>query len=172
MGGLRIVLTVVILGMAAVLLGMGMAPAQPPLPLVYSGAVTVAGRPAPDGLRLVAALDGYETAPATVKGGRYAGLVVGPRGPGYVGKQVQFYLVSDEGRAQARERDVFTSGATPENRALDLTFGGLPGLEASTRGAGSPLALLVLGAVAALAVGAASLGVLRRSGRRSPGGRG
>ena len=43
--------------------------APPPAPIVYSGAVTVGGSPAPDGLTLVARIADHETEPVTTQGG-------------------------------------------------------------------------------------------------------
>ena len=51
----------------------------PPAPTIYAGAVTVAGQPAQDGLRLVARIVDHETEPVFTQGGRYQLLkVVGP----------------------------------------------------------------------------------------------
>ncbi len=99
----------------------------PPLPIIYSGSVTVAGAPTVEGLRVLAVVDGYESASVAVEGGRYAGLTVAPPGPSYLGKRVRFFLASGGGRVQAAEGDTFRTGGTPELKRLDLAFPGLRG---------------------------------------------
>ena len=99
----------------------------PPLPMIYSGSVMVAGTPAPKGLRVLALVDGYESGAVTVEGGRYAGLTVAPPGSSYLGKRVQFFLVAGGRRVQAVEVDAFRTGGTPELKSLDLSFPRLAG---------------------------------------------
>ena len=52
-----------------------LAQSPPPAPELYSGTVTVAGEPAPDGSTIVARIgDEYESEPVTVSGGMYSDL--------------------------------------------------------------------------------------------------
>ncbi|MSQ40128.1 MAG: hypothetical protein EXR55_00375 [Dehalococcoidia bacterium] len=99
----------------------------PPLPIIYSGSVTVTGAPVPEGLRLLASVDGYESASLSVEGGRYVGLAVVPPDVSYLGKEVRFFLVSGDEKVQAVEGATFRTGGMPELRTLDLTFPRLPG---------------------------------------------
>ena len=65
--------------------------APPPAPVVYSGAVTVAGQPAADGLQLVARIRDHETEPVFTQGGKYEYLkVTGPAE--YLFQPVTFHL--------------------------------------------------------------------------------
>ena len=99
---------------AAVLSTPGSAGAQvPPIPAVYSGTVMGAGVPVPDGLKITARIDDYQSQSATVKGGRYEALTVAPPDLNkYKGRPVTFHLDG----IQANETDTFQSGK------VDLSF--------------------------------------------------
>jgi len=72
----------------------------PPLPVVYSGRVSIEGQPTPEGLRIYARILEYKTKrTAPVTGGQYFALTVAPVGAGYVGKRIYFYATwCEEGR--------------------------------------------------------------------------
>ncbi len=97
--------------------------APPPAPVVYSGAVTVAGQPAPDGLLIVARITDHETEPVITQGGRYQFLkVTGPSE--YLFRPVTFHLKDyDVQAAEIVQR--FTGGpAFVDN--FNLSFPVLP----------------------------------------------
>ena len=106
----------------ALLLFGGTAVAQglPPMPAIYSGTATAAGSAAPDGLQIVARVDGYQSEPVTVSNGRYNGLTVAPPEAAYVGKTVTFHLNG----VKADQEITFQSGNI--NLSYPLTFPGLP----------------------------------------------
>ncbi len=99
--------------------------APPPAPIVYSGAVTVGGSPAPDGLTLVARIADHETEPVTTQGGRYEFLkVTGPAD--YLFRPVTFHLKDYDVQA-AEIVQSFTGGpAFVDN--FNLSFLALPSL--------------------------------------------
>ncbi len=159
------------MAVAALAAGCGEKAGPPPLPQVYWGAVTVAGAPAPEGLRLVAVVDDFHTASVEVQEGRYSALTVAPPGPRYQGKRVRFYLTSSQGRAEASEQGTFQTGRTPEAIALDLAFLGLPGEGSSRTTGGSVWLPWLLGGGLVLAVALAVVGALHRLSRRRSRGR-
>ena len=122
-------LTLLLATVAATLFTVGATLAQGvPLPLVYSGDVTVQGEAARGGLSLVACVDGcesYDSGPIKMRvDGSYKGLVVGPPNDTFLRKQITFWIVTDFGRIQATETPAYNiprdpSGLTPR---LDLTF--------------------------------------------------
>jgi hypothetical protein len=96
----------------------------PALPTSYNGGLTVDGVPVPDGLKLLARVDGYESSPVITSGGRYERLVVQPD-QSDIGKTVTFHLDG----VQANEMDVFSPGKSGPNYTrliFDLTFPSLP----------------------------------------------
>ena len=98
------------------------AQAPPPLPQIYSGAVTVGGQPAPDGATIVARIgDDYESEPVTVSGGMYAGLSVAVLDASLSGMTINFFL---NDVAQAEETDKMTPGSVQQR--FNLTFAELP----------------------------------------------
>ena len=165
------VAVLVVAALAALAAGCGQQERPPPLPQVYSGSVTVAGVPAPEGLRVVAVVDGFQTALVEVQGSRYSGLTVAPPGARYQGKRVRLYLASAQGRVQASEQATFQTGSTPEVKGLDLTFPSLPGQGApSETDSGGWLPWLGAG-VLALAVVLGAVGALQRVSRHRSRGR-
>ncbi len=97
-------------------------PAQlpPPIPAVYGGTATVNGSPVPDGFHITARMEGYESAPVEVTGGRYSSLVVAPPDTSFSNKTISFYLDG----VRANQTDTFTAGK--RNLSFNLTFPGLP----------------------------------------------
>ena len=104
----------------------GLLPLQPTIgqPNIYSGAVTVAGTPAPDGLLITARLMDVESDPVEVKNGRYAALsVVLPQGISLVDMTITFHLNG----VQAEETGTYKASSVPIIRTnFDLTFPKLP----------------------------------------------
>ncbi len=91
----------------------------PPLPAIYSGTVTVGGAAPPDGAMIVARVGDYQSRPTPVTRGLYRGLLVGPPGAAYVGKQVTFHLDG----LRADQTDVFQLTGLPWLKDnFDLTF--------------------------------------------------
>jgi len=120
----RLVLVVVAVGLAMSAATRVQAQHVPGIPTSYNGALTVDGVPVPDGLMLLARVDGYESAPVITSGGRYERLVVQPD-QSFVGKTVTFHLDG----VQANEMDVFSPGKSGPNYTrliFDLTFPSLP----------------------------------------------
>ena len=79
---------------------------QPVRPTTYNGSLMVDGQPVPDGLRVVARIEDYETTSVFSKDGRYQGLVVQPPMQRYVGKTVTFHVEDVE----ANESEPFEQG--------------------------------------------------------------
>ena len=78
--------------------------APDPAPIVYSGAVTVGGSPAPDDLKLVARIEDHETEPVLTQGGNYQFLTV--TGPAdYLFQPVTFHLKDYDVQAAETSRD-------------------------------------------------------------------
>ena len=130
-------LTVAVIGMAAAALvaisvSGPTAEAQsqpPPFPTLYSGtAKTVDGADVPDGLAIVAKIDGdkYTSEPVVVENGKYARLTLRPEDSTLSGKQVTFHL---EG-VKSSETDTYVAFAGPTDDAFktgySLTFPELP----------------------------------------------
>ena len=98
---------------------------QPVRPTTYNGNVTFNGQPLPDGLRVLARIDDYQTTSVITKNGRYQGLVVQPPKQRYVGQDVTFHV---EG-TQAYETEPFVpgrSGPSFSRYEFDLSFPTLP----------------------------------------------
>ena len=103
------------------------AQSPPPAPTVYSGTATAGGGPVPDGYRIVARVVAnvgtYESAPVTVRGGRYGSLEVSPPGVAFSGRPVTFHL----GDVQAMETGTYRSTGRPEIKTgFNLTFPSVP----------------------------------------------
>ena len=98
----------------------------PAAPFIYSGSVTVAGAPAPDGYAITARINGYQSEPVTTAGGRYSSLTVSPpQGStnSFVNKTITFHLDG----VQAEESDTFKAAGFPVIDArFNLTFPQLP----------------------------------------------
>ena len=96
----------------------------PEAPYIFSGAVTVDGVPAPDGLMVHARVGDYRSDPVEVVDGRYERLNVKPEEPRFHGKDITFYLGAE---VLAAETYLFyrTSIPVPEPN-FDLTFPNLP----------------------------------------------
>ena len=97
----------------------------PPWPVIFSGAVTIAGQPAPDGSKLTAKMtDAYTSFPVTVKDGRYVGLAVGGPDASFLQKTITFHL---DGALIAAETYVFGNFQAPKLVSpFDLTFPAYP----------------------------------------------
>ena len=65
-----------------------------PMPIVYSGSVTVNGSPAPDGVEIFAKISDYKSESIIINGGQYAGLAVGPPDKSHIGHKITFHIVS------------------------------------------------------------------------------
>ena len=103
------------------------AQSPPPAPTVYSGTATAGGAPVPDGYRIVARVVAnvgtYQSAPVTVRGGRYGSLEVSPPGVAFSGRPVTFHL----GDVQAMETGTYRSTGRPEIKTgFNLTFPSVP----------------------------------------------
>ena len=103
------------------------AQSPPPAPTVYSGTATAGGGPVPDGYRIVARVVAnvgtYQSAPVTVRGGRYGSLEVSPPGVAFSGRPVTFHL----GDVQAMETGTYRSTGRPEIKTgFNLTFPSVP----------------------------------------------
>ena len=122
MGAWQVRVVTVALVVAAVMVAPGAAGAQvPPIPAVYSGTVTSPGGPVPDGLKITARIDDYESQPTTVKSGRYQALTVAPPDLNkYKGRPVTFYLDG----VQANETEIFETGKV--DLSFDLSFHKVP----------------------------------------------
>ena len=120
---------------------------SPPVsPYIYGGAVSVNGQPAPDGYTIHATVGDYQSAPATIMGGRYEGLAVAPTGNQYNRQTVMFYLgnvlADRDGRVPAKRRaraeDLRPHIPVPARSNADADGGGSPDGDAHrhARGAG------------------------------------
>jgi len=87
---------------------------------VYSGLIFSAGGNIPEGASLQAKIGSYESQAIGLKGTSYTNLIVDPKDPSAVGKEVQFYLNGILSRTQQE----FVSGDVVND--LDLVFVGLP----------------------------------------------
>ena len=85
----------------------------PPIPVVYSGTVLVAGSTPPDGLTITARIGGYEAEPAPIVGGQFRGLTVGVNDSDLLGSLLTFYL----------------NGEVPSDQAVKLVSLGVESLE-------------------------------------------
>jgi hypothetical protein len=104
------------------LVGVASAQSFPPAPSIYSGSVTVAGSPAPDGRQIIARIRDYASDPATIFNGKYQLLVVQPPDGSYDKGTVTFFI---DGRI-ANENDTFVAGGFPRiKRGFDLSFDSL-----------------------------------------------
>ncbi len=102
-----------------------LAQSPPPAPELYSGTVTVAGDPAPDGSTIVARIgDEYESEPVTVSGGMYSDLSLTAPDASFRDRTINFFL---NGVVQANETDKLTASAVPVIKfGFSLTFAQLP----------------------------------------------
>ena len=98
----------------------------PPAPVVYSGAVTVGGEPAPDGLQIVARILDYQSQPVLTTGGAYSLLTVGPPDGTYLFNKVTFHILDHE--LKALEEEALFLGGPAFVEGFDLTFPALPPL--------------------------------------------
>jgi len=87
---------------------------------VYSGLIFSAGGNIPEGASLQAKMGSYESQAIGLKGTSYTNLIVDPKDPSAVGKEVQFYLNG----ILSRTHKGFVSGDVVKD--LDLVFVGLP----------------------------------------------
>ena len=103
---------------------------RPPTPFFqdfFSGAITLQGKPAPTGLRLIACVNGcttgFESEPLVIETpGQYTLLEVNPSDDALIGLRIEFYLANDFGRIKAVETRAFVGvfNIYPQ----DLTFNG------------------------------------------------
>ena len=101
----------------------GRAPAQQggPFLVIYSGNVTVAGNPVPDGLEIVAFVGDLEVDRVTTQGGRYFGLSVGVPDRSYIEQTITFFI----GDVQADQTDILLR-SEDITKEFDFTFPRLP----------------------------------------------
>ena len=104
-----------------------------PLPTVYSGKVTIDGKPAPEGLELYAKLNNRRTGRAFVKAdGTYSGLAVGALDETAANKEITFFASWDsvgglpEVTATETDRYQLPSSGAPSSKVLNLTFPEVP----------------------------------------------
>jgi len=83
-----------------------------PMPIVYSGSVTLNGVPAPAGLEIFAKISDYKSETIIIKGGQYAGLAVGPPDKSYIGDKITFHIVSLP-KQKASQKDTSINPASP-----------------------------------------------------------
>ena len=107
------------------------AQAPPPLPSVVSGAVTVSGGVAvPDGTKLVARINEYETPAITVRDGRFENLVIAPLDPALVGRTASFHLVLKDSDGELIDSVTAVQGIIYQpgliTNDFNLTFSRLP----------------------------------------------
>ena len=122
---------------AAAIMGVGQPQALPDIPNVFSGSVTMAGEPAPDGVEIFARVGAYQSNVARpgfeaherpivlTEEGRYKDLKVQPTGATNVGRTISFFATYGSGEVQAEETVTFRPGPIFESN-YDLTFGELP----------------------------------------------
>ena len=122
---------------SAAIMGVGQPQALPDIPNVFSGSVTIAGEPAPDGVEIFARLGSYqsnvprpgfeanERSIVLTEGGRYESLKVQPPGSNNVGRTISFYATYGSGDVQAEETISFRPGPIFVSN-YDLTFTELP----------------------------------------------
>ncbi len=92
-------------------------------PAVYSGQVVIAGGiPIPEGGKLVARMDGYESEPAAIDGNGYNSLVVDPGTENFIGMPVIFFLNGIQSAPPSPSVN-FKPG---EFRTVSLVFTGFP----------------------------------------------
>lgn len=92
-------------------------------PAVYSGQIVIAGGiPIPQGGKLVARMDGYESEPAAIDGNGYNSLVVDPGNENFVGVPVIFFLNGIQSAPPSPSVN-FKPG---EFRTVSLVFTGFP----------------------------------------------
>ena len=113
----------VIVAISVASVGVVSAQVRPPTPTIYSGAVTAAGSPVPDGFQLTARIRDYETEPAIISNGKYQLLVVQPPNDSYHRGIVTFHI----GDQKAAQIDTFVLGGLPTiKNGHDLSFEALP----------------------------------------------
>ncbi|MCH8310515.1 MAG: hypothetical protein IIB17_08475 [Chloroflexi bacterium] len=116
-----VTLLVVVISIASI--GVASAQGRPPTPTIYSGSVTAAGSPVPDGFRLTAKIRDYQTEPVIISNGKYQLLVVQPPDDSYDRGIVTFHIDG----LKAAQIDTFVLGGLPTvKQGYDLTFQGLP----------------------------------------------
>ena len=116
-----VTMLVVVISMAFI--GVVSAQMRPPTPTIYSGSVTAAGLPVPDGFQVTARIRDYETQPAIISNGKYQLLVVQPPDDSYDRGIVTFHI----NELKAAQIDTFVLGGLPTiKQGYDLTFQGLP----------------------------------------------
>ena len=116
---------VLVLGVLALADAGVSAQGEPPItPVIYAGAVTVGGEPAPDGLQITARIRDYDSDPVFTKGGRYDRLNVQPPASTYRFLPVTFHILAFG--IQAAEEDPLFLGGPDFKDDFNLTFPGLP----------------------------------------------
>ena len=108
----------------------------PEPPNIYSGAVTIAGNAAPDGVEIFArvgsyqsnvAREGFDERPMVlVKNGEYKQLVVQPAGGDFFNQTLTFHATIGGGDVQAQETATFRQGLQIVSD-FNLTFSQAPG---------------------------------------------
>lgn len=104
---LNAVAAVVACAMAATVFALSAQEPIPAIPLLYSGRVYVEGRPAPDGLQILARIVDYETEPVEVEDGWYMVLQVAPPGTGYANRTITFHATFGADEVEALETAIY-----------------------------------------------------------------
>ena len=98
----------------------------PVAPYIYSGSVTVAGAPAPDGVLITARIDEYASEAVVAEGGRYSSLTISPLeelARSLQGRPITFHLDG----VQAEQTDTFRLSGLPVIKTnFNLVFPNLP----------------------------------------------
>ena len=111
----------------------------PPGPVTYSGAITVGGAPAPDGLSVVARIANpvgadYQSQPRQTQGGQYKNLIVGPVSTLFNYRAITFHIIAvedtptahlTEAGLTAAETDTFIPGPGIKD-GYNLSFPAIP----------------------------------------------
>jgi hypothetical protein len=117
-----LLITTSIVVFSIAIIGVASAQSFPPAPSIYSGSVTVAGSPAPDGRQIIVRIRDYASDPATIINGKYQLLIVQPPDGSYDKGTVSFFI---DGRI-ANENDTFVVEGFPRiKRGFDLSFDSL-----------------------------------------------
>ena len=94
----------------------------PTRPMLVTGTITLNGNPAPDGLTLIAKINGVEAGSTTTSGGQYTLVVNATMGDSTTGQTVNFVL----GGLSTSQTVTFDNTSNGGVQTLDLAFTGTP----------------------------------------------
>ena len=102
-------------------------PAVPTFPNIFSGQVFLGSDPAAPRSQVLACVDGcasgWESFPISVgEDGAYQTLIVQPPSRESYGKDITFFILTDDGRVQADEMSAFSGDVANLSRTIDLHF--------------------------------------------------